>query len=174
MIFVSVGTHEQGFSRLVSEVDALKKEGIIKDEVFIQAGYTKFETKDCQVKGMLSYEEMIEKVAASRIYITHGGAASIFLGWQYHKAPIVVPRMRRYGEHVDDHQVYFVKRLEAAHKVIPVYDIKELKNAILNYESLSAQVADFSASEESRRTVIHKLDEYCLKVLNYKETGDSH
>ena len=40
MIFVTVGTHEQPFNRLVKAVDELKKDGVIVEKVIIQTGYS--------------------------------------------------------------------------------------------------------------------------------------
>lgn len=48
MIFVTVGTHEQPFNRLIQEVDHLVETGVIKEEVFIQTGYSTYEPKFCQ------------------------------------------------------------------------------------------------------------------------------
>ena len=58
MIFVTVGTHEQPFNRLIKEVDRLKKEGIITDEVFIQTGFSTYEPQYCDWKNIISYFEM--------------------------------------------------------------------------------------------------------------------
>ena len=43
MIFVTVGTHEQPFNRLVKKVDDLKKNGIIQEDVIIQTGFSTYE-----------------------------------------------------------------------------------------------------------------------------------
>ena len=45
MIFVTVGTHEQPFNRLIEEIDKLKGDGIIKEEVIIQKGFSNYEPK---------------------------------------------------------------------------------------------------------------------------------
>ena len=54
MIFVTVGTHEQPFNRLIKEVDRLKKEGIITDEVFIQTGFSTYEPQYCDWKNIIA------------------------------------------------------------------------------------------------------------------------
>ena len=76
MIFVTVGTHEQQFNRLVENVDTLKKEGIIKEDVIIQTGYSTYEPRYCKWKKFFPYKEMIELVDSARIVITHGGPVS--------------------------------------------------------------------------------------------------
>jgi UDP-N-acetylglucosamine transferase subunit ALG13 len=49
------------------------------------------------------------------------------------KVPVVVPRRKKYGEHVDDHQVYFTRKLEEKRKIIAVHDMQELEEKIRNY-----------------------------------------
>lgn len=110
MIFVTVGTHEQQFNRLIKKIDQLKKDGHVKDDVFIQTGFSDYIPESCDWKKFLSYEEMIQKIKDAKIVITHGGPSSFILPLQYGKTPIVVPRMKKYDEHVNDHQVDFCER----------------------------------------------------------------
>ena len=78
MIFITVGTHEQGLDRLLLEVDNLINDRIIKDNVFAQIGYSKYIPKNYKYKEMLGFDEMNEIVKNSEIVITHGGPGSIF------------------------------------------------------------------------------------------------
>ena len=92
MIFVTVGTHEQSFNRLVRAVDELKRDGVIAEEVIIQTGYSTYEPKYCQWSKLIPYQEMIKNVEKAHIVITHGGPASFIMPLQIGKTPIVVPR----------------------------------------------------------------------------------
>lgn len=139
LIFITVGTHEQGLDRLLVEVDKLIEEKIINDEVFAQIGYCKYIPKNYKFEKMIGYDEMDEWVKKSDIIITHGGPGSIFHPLKYGKTPIVVPRDPKYNEHVDNHQILFTKRLESEGKVIAVFDIKELKKKINDYKILSGR-----------------------------------
>ena len=137
MIFVTVGTHEQQFNRLVEEVDKLKADGSIKEDVFIQTGFSTYEPKYCQWSKLISYKEMNNKIEEARITITHGGPASFIAPLQIGKIPIVVPRQEKYAEHVNNHQLEFAKNVEERNKnIIPVYDIKDLKEKILSYDKI--------------------------------------
>lgn len=141
MIFVTVGTHEQQFNRLVEEVDKLKEDGVIKEDVFIQTGFSTYEPKHCQWSKLISYKEMNNKIKEARIVITHGGPASFIAPLQIGKIPIVVPRQEKYGEHVNDHQLEFAKNVEERNKnIIPVYDIKDLKEKILDYDKIISKM----------------------------------
>ncbi len=167
MIFVTVGTHEQSYDRLVKKMDELVCDGVIKEEVFIQTGYTDYVPLYCKYKSMIGNDEMDEYAKYARIVITHGGPGSIMLPFQYDKMPIVVPRQHKFGEHVDDHQVKFTKKLEACNKVIAVYDIQTLKDKILHYDKLSnSKTADYKGNTLQ---FVKRFEEICTDlVLNNK------
>lgn len=135
MIFVTVGTHEQQFNRLIKEVDSLKEQGKIKEDVVIQTGYSTYEPKYCQHQKIFPYEEMQRYIAEASIVITHGGPSSFIAPLQIKKIPVVVPRQRKFDEHVNDHQVEFVKEVsERFGNIIPVYEIGTLEETIDNYQ----------------------------------------
>lgn len=133
MIFVTVGTHEQQFNRLIEEIDILKEKDIIQQDIFIQTGYSDYKPKNCQYSELISYEEMLSYTEKAEIVITHGGPGSIMLPLSLNKVPIVVPRQSTFKEHVDDHQVLFSQRLAKENKIIPIYNIKDLEESIVNY-----------------------------------------
>ena len=126
MIFVTVGTHEQQFNRLIKEVDRLKGEGLIQDDVFIQTGFSDYEPVHCQWKNLISYDEMNRYMDEANIIITHGGPATFMGVISKGKRPIVVPRQEKFGEHVNDHQVEFVKKISSEYGLIIVEDVKKL------------------------------------------------
>lgn len=139
MIFVTVGTHEQPFNRLVKKIDELKENGTIEDEVFIQTGFSTYEPKYCQWSKLIPYDEMIKNVEDARIVITHGGPASFIMPLQIGKTPIVVPRQHQFNEHVNDHQVEFARNVaERMGTIIPVEDIETLEDVITNYDEIVA------------------------------------
>ena len=77
MIFVTVGTHEQPFNRLVKAVDELKRDGVITEDVIMQTGFSTYEPKYCQWSKLIPYQQMIKNVEDARIVITHGGSGDI-------------------------------------------------------------------------------------------------
>lgn len=137
MIFVTVGTHEQQFNRLVEYIDDLKCEGIIEEEVVIQTGFSTYEPSHCTWQKLYSYNEMIKFVNDARIVVTHGGPSSFIMPLQVGKIPIVVPRQKAYEEHVNNHQVEFVKHVaKNMGLIIPVYEIADLKDKLENYDNI--------------------------------------
>lgn len=135
MIFVTVGTHEQQFNRLIKKVDELKRDRIIKEDVFMQTGFSTYEPQYCETKKLLTYDEMNEMYEKAEIIITHGGPASFMKALELKKVPIVVPRQAQFDEHVNNHQVEFVKLVEERfNNIIGVYEIENLENTILHYQ----------------------------------------
>lgn len=139
MIFVTVGTHEQPFDRLVKKVDDLKGSGVIKEEIFIQTGFSTYEPKYCQWSKLIPYQQMVKNVADARIVITHGGPASFIMPLQIGKIPIVVPRQHQFDEHVNDHQVEFARNVaQRMGTIITVENIETLGDIITNYDQIVA------------------------------------
>ncbi len=139
MIFVTVGTHEQPFNRLVECMDGLKKDGTIEEEVIIQTGYSTYEPKFCKWQKLFPYQEMIKLVDKARIVITHGGPSSFIMPLQIGKIPIVVPRKHEYNEHVNDHQVAFSKAVaERMGTIIVVEDMDKLGETVAKYNNIVA------------------------------------
>ena len=137
MIFVTVGTHEQPFNRLIEYIDNLKRDDIITEEVVMQTGFSTYEPIYCKWKKLFPYKEMIQNVAEARIVITHGGPASFIMPLQNGNIPIVVPRQHQFNEHVNDHQVEFAEAVaKRMGTIIPIMDIVWLQDAILNYEQI--------------------------------------
>lgn len=164
MIFVTVGTHEQGMDRLFRELDRLIEEGEVSDEVFAQIGYTNYKPRNYKYKELISYDEMDEMVREASIVITHGGPGSIFHAIQSGKVPIVVPRNPDFNEHVDNHQILFTKRIESERKIIAVYDIKELEKKIKHYNILSEK-CDISVL--GNKNFINKFSKAIEKIIDF-------
>ncbi len=159
MVFVTVGTHEQPFNRLIQKIDQLKKDGIIEDDVFIQTGFSTYEPKYCQWSKLIAYQDMIQYVEDARIVITHGGPASFIMPLQIGKIPIVVPRQKRFGEHVNDHQIEFVRNVvERMGTVICVENIEMLGDIINNYDKFADGMKNRMNSNNVRfNSAIEKL-----------------
>lgn len=142
MIFVTVGTHEQQFDRLIKYVDELD----LPEEVIIQRGYSEYIPRNCRSEKLLPYEKMKQYTEQARIVITHGGPSSIMMPLQMGKIPIVVPRQKKFGEHVNDHQVEFVQKISGTTDIIPVYDIEKLEDIIRDYDRIASGSAEVKSN----------------------------
>lgn len=138
MIFVTVGTHEQPFNRLIKEIDRLKKEKYIEDQIIVQTGFSTYEPGNCQWNQFISHQEMDRYMRKARMVITHGGPASFTAPLSLGKIPIVVPRKKQFGEHVNDHQLEFCRMVKARmNNIILVEDISDLSETITEYEDIA-------------------------------------
>ncbi|HAJ97004.1 MAG TPA: multidrug MFS transporter [Ruminococcus sp.] len=163
MIFVTVGTHEQPFNRLVQKIDELFEEGSIQEEVIIQTGFSTYEPKHCKWQKLFPYQEMIQHVADARIVITHGGPSSFIMPLQVGKIPIVVPRKKQFDEHVNDHQVDFSKAVaERQGNIIVVEDVEELKKVLQDYDSI---IRAMPASLQSNNAVFNQKLEKMVQEM---------
>jgi UDP-N-acetylglucosamine transferase subunit ALG13 len=130
LIFVTVGTHDQGFERLVRKIDDLVEEKKIRDNVIIQTGYTEYKPKACKWFKFVSPQEFEKICKKSSLIITHAGVGSIMTCLKFSKSIIVVPRLKKFNEHRDDHQLQITKELENQGKILAVYDVDKLENMI--------------------------------------------
>lgn len=149
MIFVTVGTHEQAFDRLVRYMD--KWASVNDEEVVIQAGFSGHEPKNCSWSRLYPYQQMIKKVDEARIVITHGGPSSFIMPLQIGKIPIVVPRKKEFDEHVNDHQVDFSKAVEERQgNIIVVEDIDKLSEILECYDNIVKNMRNGLVSNNER------------------------
>ena len=128
MIFVSLGTQDKPFNRIIDYILKLKEE--IKElediEIIFQIGQTKLseeekskieklnektnekkinkEEKNITVFNMLKPEDMKKYIINSSIVITHAGVGTIIECIENNKDIIVLPRKEENGEHVNNHQ----------------------------------------------------------------------
>lgn len=137
MIFVTVGTHEQPFNRLIQKIDQLKASGAIQEDVIMQTGFSTYEPKSCQWQKLFPYGEIVSHVEQARIVITHGGPSSFIMPLQMGKIPVVVPRKKQFDEHVNDHQAEFARAVAERHgNIIVVEDVETLGDILENYDSM--------------------------------------
>lgn len=159
MIFVTVGTHEQPFNRLIQKVDELVEKNIINEKVIIQKGYSTYMPVKCEAYDLLEYDKMQELIRDARIVISHGGPASFIAPLSIGKIPIVVPRMKKYEEHVNDHQLNFAKELEKRNKnIIVVEDENDLENIIQNYDRICEKLKNNMKSNNKKFVEMFKSE----------------
>jgi UDP-N-acetylglucosamine transferase subunit ALG13 len=125
-IFVTVGTNEARFDRLVRAA-AVLAEG---ERVVLQRGSSRLDAPCTDCRDFMTYQEICDRVREARVVVTHAGVGSICVALQHGKRPIVVPRLKAFGEAVDDHQLQFARRLAAQGLVCLVEDAADLPAAV--------------------------------------------
>lgn len=125
MILVTVSTF--GFERLVTKMDQIA--GRIDEEVIMQIGRTEYTPRNAKYFQFTTAEELRKLCQKARVVVTHG-AMTIIDALEQGTPVVVVPRLKRYNEVIDDHQLGFVRELEKEGKVIAVYDVEEIEEAL--------------------------------------------
>ena len=135
MILVLLGTQNNSFIRLLEAIQKNIDNKVITDEVIVQAGFTKFESKDMKVIDFIDKEELSKLQDRADFIITHGGVGSIISSLKKGKKVIVVPRLKKYGEHVNNHQIQIARRFEQEGYVKHVINLKHLEKVIKSIDS---------------------------------------
>lgn len=131
MVLVLLGTQNNDFTRLLKAVQENIDNKVIEDEVVVQAGFTKFNSKDMKIFDFIDKEKLFELIDKADLIITHGGVGSIIASLKKGKKVIVVPRQKKYGEHVNNHQLQIAKKFEQDGYVKYALDLNKLGNIIL-------------------------------------------
>ena len=127
MIFVTLGSQKFQFNRLLKKIDELISDGIINEEVFAQIGESTYTPKQFSCTRFLNREEFSEYMEKCNIVITHGGTGVIINAVKKGKKVIAVPRLKKYNEHVDNHQLQLLKEFEDMRIIETCYDINRLE-----------------------------------------------
>lgn len=126
MILVTLGTQDKPFTRLLDAIQREIDNGNIKDKVVVQAGCTKYDTKDMKIFDLIPLEDFDKLMGECDLLITHGGVGSIITGLKKDKKVIAVPRLAKYGEHINDHQKQIIEKFDEAGNIIGVSDLDNL------------------------------------------------
>ncbi|MCL4294099.1 MAG: beta-1,4-galactosyltransferase [Anaerolineae bacterium] len=120
MILVTVGTHHQGFNRLVQAMDELAAR--LDEPVVIQRGSSSYEPQHAENFQFATGPHMAQLTAEARVVVSHAAAGAIIVALRQGKPLIVVPRLQRFGEVVDDHQLQLAAALAETDRVIAVHE----------------------------------------------------
>lgn len=155
MILVLLGTQHNSFERLLKEIEKCIEKNIISDEVVVQAGFTKFKSNKMKMLDMVSMQELQELVNKADLVITHGGVGSITTSLKNNRKTIAVPRLKKYGEHVNNHQLQIVEAFEEKGYLKKVIEVEELPEAICN-------IKDFIPNkfESNTNNIIKIIEKY--------------
>lgn len=155
MILVLLGTFPTQFERPLVAIDALCREGIIREEVIVQNGHTKFSSKHLTYKPFLPVAELDELYRDARIIISHAGSGSLLKGIKLGKKMIAIPRMPKYGEVVDDHQMEILAEFEKENYLLGWRETDQLRALLERIEKFEPK--PFLSKKQN---IIDFLDEY--------------
>ena len=130
MILVTVGSQKFQFNRLLEKIDELIDKKIITDKVFAQIGVSDYKPKNYEYVDFMTQDEFNKRLSEADTIITHAGTGVIINAVKKEKKVIAIPRLAKYGEHVDDHQIQLIKQFEELNFIEPCYEIEELANKL--------------------------------------------
>jgi UDP-N-acetylglucosamine transferase subunit ALG13 len=137
VIFVSVGTNEAPFDRLLEAVASLR----LDEDVVVQHGHSaRLGPPGARLLDFLSFEEMVDHIRDARVVVTHAGVGSAMVSLANGKRPVVVPRRKSFAEAVDDHQLQLGRRLAHAGLVTFAEEPAGLAAAIAKHDGLATIV----------------------------------
>lgn len=138
MIFVTLGSQKFQFNRLLIEIDRLVEESKINEEIFAQIGYSDYKPKNYKFKQFLDRDEFANIMGKCDKVITHGGTGAIIGAVKKEKKVIAVPRLVKYGEHIDNHQLQIVNQFKEMEFISACSNVEELGEIYCQIENIKS------------------------------------
>ena len=155
MIFITLGSQKFQFNRLLKKIDELITENKINEEVFAQIGYSDYKPKNYKYKKFLDRDEFKSWMGKANLVLTHGGTGAIITALKNDKKVIAIPRLSKYGEHVDDHQIQIVETFGKRNIIQDVYEIEDLEKSILDINN-----KEFEKYVSNTHVIIESIEKF--------------
>ena len=152
MILVTLGTQDKSMIRLLKAIDKEIEKGNIKDKVLVQAGYTKYKSKNMEIFKSVSNDRLEELMDEASLIITHGGVGSILTALKHHKKVIATPRLAKYNEHTNDHQKQIIEEFGRLGYIMPLKDLTKLDKIL--EKSKTFKPKEFKSNNENFKELI--------------------
>ena len=155
MVFVILGTQDKEFPRLLEAVDREIENGNIKGKVIVQAGCTKYESKNMEIFVLFPLPEFEKTMDKADLIITHGGAGSILDAIKRGKKIIAAPRLAKYKEHHNDHQKQIIGEFAKQGYILELRDFNKLDKLIEKSKNFKPK-----KFESNTNNMIKLIEEY--------------
>ncbi|WP_081668223.1 PssE/Cps14G family polysaccharide biosynthesis glycosyltransferase [Butyrivibrio sp. MC2013] len=170
MVFVTLGSQKFQFNRLLKAVDDLVASGVIKDEVFAQVGESDYKPLHYKYSKFIERDEFCSLMNRSKIVITHAGTGAIITAVKAGKKVIAVPRLAKYGEYVDDHQLQILRQFdESQHLICACYDISKLGDIYSHIGNM-----EFSEYQSNTDRIIDAISGFITRDYSDGYSGKKH
>ena len=127
LIFVTLGTQDKPFTRLLDALEALIQKGIIQDEVIVQAGSTRYKSNHMKILDYIEMTKFNQYVEQCDILICHAGVGTIINGINHDKSIMAVARRAQFGEHENDHQVEITTKFSKLGYIVGCLSVEEVE-----------------------------------------------
>ena len=155
MIFVTLGTQDKDFSRLLKAIDREIEKGNIKEKVVVQAGYTKYNSPNMEIFDLIPTNEFEELIEKSSLIITHGGVGNILSAIKKNKPIIAAARLKKFKEHTNDHQKQIIKEFSDAGYILELRDFNKLGKLIDK-----AKLFKIKKFKSNTKNMVNLIDKY--------------
>lgn len=155
MILVVLGTQDKQFTRLLEAVDREIEKGVIKEKVVVQAGQTKYESKNMEIFDLVPAPEFNKLMDEADLIITHGGAGTILTGIKKGKKIIAAARLAKYMEHHNDHQKQIIGEFASRGYILELRDFNKLGTMIQKIKKFKPK-----KFESNTKNMIKLIDDY--------------
>ena len=135
MILVTLGTQKFQMDRLIQAVDELAQ--TVSEEIFVQTGNSGYIPKNCKWEHFVDAREFQKMIEECSVLITHSGVGTIMRGIGAEKPVVVVPRLAKYHEHVDDHQVQIAEAFASKGCILCCTDLTKLQETVQTARTFS-------------------------------------
>ena len=151
MILVTLGTQDKSFVRLLEALEKQCENGLIQDEIIVQSGYTKFDSKHMKLIPYFSQDELDQYRQNAQCIITHGGVGSILDGCRYEKKIIGVARLKEYKEHINDHQIEICEQFSKDGYILYAENLEDIHRLIEQSKSFEPKKYIF----DNKKLIMH-------------------
>ncbi|GHU42677.1 multidrug MFS transporter [Clostridia bacterium] len=158
-IFVVLGSQKFQFNRLLKRLDEIIVKNDMAGEVLAQIGYSDYQPIHYSHREFFNQEDFLNIMSQSDIVITHGGAGTIFGALKMKKKVLAVPRLSKYKEHVDNHQLQLLEEFEKIGLIEVCYELEQLEEC---FQSLLSK--NYQKYESNTGLVVREIDTYLQKV----------
>lgn len=155
MILVTLGTQDKSFTRLLEAIQKQINLGNIKERVVVQAGCTKFDSNDMEMFDLIPMDDFDKLIGECDLLITHGGVGSIIAGLNKGKKVIAAARLKKYKEHVNDHQLQIIDNFSKKGYILKLDDFEKLDELLK--EVVNFKPNKYKSNADNFREMIVKL-----------------
>ena len=152
MILVTVGMHTASFDRLVRAMDRIAAH--VDEKVLMQIGATTYQPQAARWFTFAPASQMEALCEQARVIVSHAGAGSILTALRHSRPLVVMPRLRRYGEMIDDHQIELAEALSRARVLLVAWEAAELKGKLAAASSFTPRLPERSGLVRAVRLAV--------------------
>jgi len=165
LIFVTVGTAPQSFDRLIKKMDEIARKR--SEEIIMQIGYSRYKPRNAYYFDFAESKVMDRLNKNARVVVCHAGVGSIIGAIKYNKPTVVIPRLRKYRENWNDHQLEIAETLAREGAIVMAREIDDLETILQNVTKKAHRYIS------TRERLIHFLRDYIARAHLKKGSNSS-